>query len=61
MFELMKSAPGRVVRVAVGFLIVLEAVTFPPLVALVLVVIGTVVAVTAMAGECYLEKLVRRA
>jgi hypothetical protein len=59
MFTFFKSVPGRALRFLVGFLLVVAGAYFHPLIALVLIALGSVMAVESLAGECWLETLVK--
>ncbi len=49
---------GRVLRVVIGFLLVVEAVYEPLAIAASMVVVGTVIAVTGIADVCVLEQVI---
>jgi hypothetical protein len=60
MLRVLTSVPGRIVRFLAGFLLVVAGAYFHPLVALVLIGLGSVLAVEALAGECLLATLLGR-
>ena len=55
----MRSVPGRVLRVALGFWLISYGLTHASLLGLVLMMVGIVPAVTALAGICLLEEVVK--
>ena len=57
--KFMRSVPGRVVRVAFGLWLIAYGTTHASLLGLVLTLVGIVPAVTALAGICLLEEVVK--
>lgn len=55
----MRSAPGRVLRVALGLWLIAYGATHPSLAGLVLMMVGVVPVVTAVAGICLLEEALK--
>lgn len=55
----MRSTPGRVLRVAFGCWLIVYGATHASLLGLVLMMVGTVPLVTALAGICLIEEVVR--
>lgn len=57
--EFLRSTPGRIVRVAIGFALIYYGATHPSLFGIVLMMIGMVPAVTGIAGICLLDELMQ--
>ena len=55
----LRSTPGRISRVVIGVALVAYGATHPSLMGLVLMMAGIVPAVTAVAGICLLEEVVK--
>lgn len=55
----MRSVRGRAMRVAVGLWLIAYGATHPSLLGLVLMMVGTVPAVTGLAGICLIEEVIR--
>jgi hypothetical protein len=54
----LRSGPGRVLRVAIGLLLMMYGATQASMVGLIMLIVGMVPAVTALAGVCLIEEVV---
>lgn len=54
----LRSVPGRVLRVVIGLLVVTYGATQASMVGLIMMIVGMVPAVTALAGVCLIEEVV---
>lgn len=57
--EFLRSTPGRIVRVVLGFALIYYGATHASLLGIVLMMIGMVPAVTGIAGICLLDELIK--
>lgn len=55
----LRSTPGRLLRIGIGFGLIFYGATHPTLAGLVLMMVGVVPAVTGLAGICLLEEVLK--
>lgn len=54
----LRSVPGRVLRIVIGLLLMMYGATQASMVGLIMMIVGMVPAVTAIAGVCLIEEVV---
>ena len=54
----LRSVPGRVLRIVIGLLLMTYGATQASMVGLIMMIVGMVSAVTAIAGVCLIEEVV---